>query len=104
MHGVEYLASWNHKHIVNTNKREHISQVCREEGFEPITVYTPAELTEEFHMKEDPKTYTDPVIDYTYPMLEECYRMKEAFNAQFNNVEELSAGSCTTNENANAPF
>ena len=32
VHGVEYLASWNHKHIVNANKREHISQVCREAG------------------------------------------------------------------------
>ena len=88
---VEYLASWNHKHIVNTNKREHINQVCQDEGFEPITICTPAELIEEFHMKEDPKTYTDPVIDYTDPMLEECYRMKEEFAAQFNSVEELSA-------------
>ena len=42
-------------------------------------------------MKEDPKTYTDPVVDYTDPILEECYRMKEEFNAQFNSVEELSA-------------
>ena len=35
-------------------------------------------------MKEDPENYTDPI-------LEECYRMKEEFNAQFNSVEELSA-------------
>ena len=42
-------------------------------------------------MKEDPKNYEDPVIDYTDPMLEECYRMKEEFAAQFNSVEELSA-------------
>ncbi len=42
-------------------------------------------------MKEDPKIYTDLVIDYTDPILEECYRMKEEFNAQFNSVEELSA-------------
>ena len=42
-------------------------------------------------MKEDPKTYTDPVINYADPMLEECYRMKEEFAAQFNSVEELSA-------------
>ena len=40
-------------------------------------------------MKEDPKNYKDPVIDYTDPMLEECYRMKEEFAAQFNSVEEL---------------
>ncbi len=27
VHGVEYLASWNHKHIVNASKREHIHSV-----------------------------------------------------------------------------
>ena len=42
-------------------------------------------------MKEYPENYKDPVIDYTYPMLEECYRMTEEFAAQFNSVEELSA-------------
>ena len=35
-------------------------------------------------MKENLENYTDPI-------LEECYRMKEEFNAQFNSVEELSA-------------
>ena len=34
--------------------------------------------------EEDFENYTDPI-------LEECYRMKEEFNAQFNSVEELSA-------------
>lgn len=90
-HGVEYLASWNHKHIVNFNKREYIHQVCQEAGFEPATICTPAELIRGFHMKEDPKNYTEPVIDYTDPMLEECYRMKEEFAAKFNSLEELSA-------------
>lgn len=84
IHGVEYLVSWNHKHIVNANKREHINQVCREAGFDPVIICTPAELIERFHMKEDPENYTDPI-------LEECYRMKEEFNAQFNSLEELSA-------------
>ena len=27
-HDVDYLVSWNHKHIVNAYKREHINQVC----------------------------------------------------------------------------
>ncbi|MDE0687048.1 MAG: hypothetical protein OXI61_02665 [Candidatus Poribacteria bacterium] len=35
-------------------------------------------------MKEIPEDYTDPI-------LEECYRMKEAFAAKFNSIEELSA-------------
>ena len=34
--------------------------------------------------EEDFENHTDPI-------LEECYRMKEEFNAQFNSVEELSA-------------
>ena len=84
VHGIEYLVSWNHKHIVNENKRDHINQVCQEAGFNPITICTPIELMEEFHMKEIPEDYTDPI-------LEECYRMKEAFAAKFNSVEELSA-------------
>ena len=33
-------------------------------------------------MKEKPDTRTDPV-------LEECYRMKEAFAAKFNSAQEL---------------
>lgn len=35
-------------------------------------------------MKEVPEDYTDPI-------LEECYRMKEAFAAKFNSIAELSA-------------
>ena len=34
------------------------------------------------------KEQLDPQID---PILEEYYRMKEEFNAQFNSMEELSA-------------
>ena len=84
-HGVEYLASWNQKHIVNENQREHINQVCREAGFEPTTICTPADLIGEFQMKEeDFENYTDPI-------LEECYRIKEELSARFNSVEELSA-------------
>ena len=85
IHKVEYLASWNQKHIVNVNKREHINQVCQEAGFKPTTICTPTDLIGEFQMKEeDFENYTDPI-------LEECYRIKEEFNAQFNSVEELSA-------------
>ena len=84
VHGVEYLVSWNHKHIVNEIKRERISQVCQEAGFKPITICTPIELMEEFHMKEVPEDYMDPI-------LEECLRMKAEFAAKFNSIEELSA-------------
>lgn len=41
-------------------------------------------------MREKVDTYTDAV-------LEECYRMKEEFNTQFNSVKELS--DCLKAEN-----
>ena len=42
------------------------------------------EFIEEIKMKEKPEPPTDPV-------LEEIYRMKAEFNAQFNSMEELNA-------------
>ncbi len=92
VHSVEYLVSWNHKHIVNEHKREHINQVCREAGFQPITICTPIALMEDIQMKEvpekhpefDPETYTDPI-------LEECYRIKAELSAKFKTLEEFFA-------------
>ena len=92
VHGVEYLVSWNHKHIVNEHKREHINQVCQEAGFQPTIICTPTQLTEDIQMKEvsekhpdfDPETYTDPI-------LEECYRIKAEISAQFKTLEEFFA-------------
>ncbi|MDE0089322.1 MAG: type II toxin-antitoxin system VapC family toxin [Candidatus Poribacteria bacterium] len=92
VHSVEYLVSWNHKHIANENKREHINQVCQEAGFQPTTICTPIELMEDIQMKEtsekhpefDPETYTDPI-------LEECYRIKAEISAQFKTLEEFFA-------------
>ena len=89
VHGVEYLVSWNHKHIVNEYKREHINQVCQEAGFQPTTICTPTQLMEDTQMKEapekhpefDPETYTDPI-------LEECYRIKAEISAQFKSLDE----------------
>ena len=92
VHGVEYLVSWNHKHIVNEYKREHINHACQAAGFQPITICTPTELMEDIQMKEtpekhpefDPETYTDPI-------LEECYRIKAEISAQFKTLDEYFA-------------
>ena len=43
---VEYLATWNYKHIANVHKRQYIEQVCRENGFRPAIICTPAQLIE----------------------------------------------------------
>ena len=92
VHGVDYLVSWNHKHIVNENKREHINSVCREAGFQPITICTPIELMEDIQMKETPEKYPeyDPET-YTNPILEECYRIKAEISAEFETLDEFFA-------------
>jgi hypothetical protein len=46
VYNIEYLATWNYKHIVNVHKRQHIEQVCRNSGFQPAIICTPAVLIE----------------------------------------------------------
>ncbi len=46
VNGIEYLLTWNCKHIANASLRPKIEKVCRESGFEPPTICTPAELLE----------------------------------------------------------
>ncbi len=84
VYNLDYLISWNFKHIVNETKREYINRVCRNAGYSPTNLCTPTNLIEEIRMKEKPEPQTDPV-------LEEIYRMKAEFNAQFNSLEELNA-------------
>ena len=47
VHGLEYLLTWNCKHIANATKRVHIEECCRESGFEPPVICTPEEMLEE---------------------------------------------------------
>ena len=91
-HGVDYLVSWNHKHILNEHKREYINTVCRNAGLQPTIICTPAQLMEDIQVKEtpekhpefDPETYTDPI-------LEECYRIKAEISARFKTLDEFFA-------------
>lgn len=46
VHGMDYLWTWNCKHIANAEKLSHIEALCREEGYEPPRVCTPIELLE----------------------------------------------------------
>ena len=82
VNSIEYLISWNYKHIVNETKRNLINDVCHAAGFQPTTLCTPIELIEEIQVKEKHDTRMDSV-------LEECYRMKEEFAAQFKSAQEL---------------
>lgn len=46
VHGVEYLLTWNCKHIANPAMRPQIEHVCRDNGFEPPVICTPQEMLE----------------------------------------------------------
>ena len=44
--GVEYLVTWNFRHIANAAMRARIERVCRQAGFEPPVICAPNELLE----------------------------------------------------------
>ncbi len=44
VNGVNYLLTWNYKHIANATLRRRIEQVCRDSGLEPPAICTPDEL------------------------------------------------------------
>lgn len=46
VHGMDYLLSWNCKHIVNGNILPEVYAVCRAAGYEPPLICTPSELME----------------------------------------------------------
>jgi predicted nucleic acid-binding protein len=47
VHGVQYLVTWNFRHIANAATRKRIESVCRDAGFEPPVICTPEELAGE---------------------------------------------------------
>jgi hypothetical protein len=47
--GIEYLVTWNYRHIANAASRSRIEAVCRNEGFEPVIICSPDELMEYDH-------------------------------------------------------
>ena len=44
--GVDFLITWNFRHIANAAMRSRIEQVCRQAGYEPPVICTPNELME----------------------------------------------------------
>ena len=46
VHGLDYLVTWNCKHIANATMRVAIDRVCRAAGYEPPVICTPEELTD----------------------------------------------------------
>lgn len=46
VNGMDYLLTWNCKHIANAQMRSKIEQTCRSAGFEPPVICTPEEMGE----------------------------------------------------------
>lgn len=44
--GIDYLVTWNCRHIANATTRSQIERICRSSGYEPTIICTPAELME----------------------------------------------------------
>jgi predicted nucleic acid-binding protein len=44
---VDYLLTWNCKHLANAALRSRIERVCRARGYEPVVICTPEELLED---------------------------------------------------------
>jgi hypothetical protein len=44
VHGMDYLLTWNCKHIANAEMQTAVAAVCRAAGYEPPVVCTPEEL------------------------------------------------------------
>ena len=47
VNGLDYLISWNCKHIANAKMRDRIERVCRARGYQPVIICTPEELLED---------------------------------------------------------
>lgn len=46
VNGMDYLLTWNCKHIANAQMRSKIEQTCRSAGYEPPVICTPEEMGE----------------------------------------------------------
>lgn len=46
VNGIDYLLTWNCRHIANATLRGRIEEVCRRAGLEPPIICTPEELVE----------------------------------------------------------
>jgi hypothetical protein len=44
--GVDYIMTWNFKHMANAVVRQKIERFCRASGYEPPVICTPEELVE----------------------------------------------------------
>lgn len=53
VHGLNYLVTWNFKHILNPHLQRRIADICRDSGFVSATICTPEQLLESY---DDPSS------------------------------------------------
>jgi hypothetical protein len=46
VHGIDFLVTWNFKHILNPHTQHLIDAIIRDAGFIPPTICTPEQLLE----------------------------------------------------------
>ncbi|MDD9995958.1 MAG: type II toxin-antitoxin system VapC family toxin [Dehalococcoidia bacterium] len=44
VHGINYLLTWNFRHLANAATRPHIREVCEQQGYTSPEICTPSEL------------------------------------------------------------
>jgi predicted nucleic acid-binding protein len=44
VHKMDYLLTWNQRHLANRNKVAHLREICRRVGYVPPDITTPASL------------------------------------------------------------
>ncbi|MCG6534648.1 MAG: type II toxin-antitoxin system VapC family toxin [Syntrophales bacterium LBB04] len=47
VNGMDYLITWNCKHIANAKMRDKIELICKTNGYKPTIICTPEELLED---------------------------------------------------------
>lgn len=47
LNGMDYMLTWNFKHLANATLRHKVEEICRQVGYEPPIICTPPELMEE---------------------------------------------------------
>ena len=45
--GMQYLVTWNYRHIANATKQRFIAEVCEKADYQPVVICTPEQLMEE---------------------------------------------------------
>jgi hypothetical protein len=54
VHGMDFLLTWNCRHIANASILRRVEKICRERGYEPPVICTPEELMgEDYVVRSD---------------------------------------------------